>query len=78
MDLQFTLQGNFIISHFPNLPKHRRRIRPFLCSMKGEKQKATHSAMVGRWQVLTVVYYPAPVTPILRQSHIVTCHSILL
>jgi hypothetical protein len=39
------------------------------------KQKASHSAMVGRWQVLTVVYYPAPVTPILRpvtHCHIVT------
>ena len=30
----------FIISHFPNLPKHRRRIRPLLCSTKREKQKS--------------------------------------
>jgi hypothetical protein len=48
MDLQFTLQGKFIISHLPNLPKHRRRIRSFLCSSKREKQKASHSAMDGR------------------------------
>ena len=60
---------------FPNLPKHRRRIRPFLCSTKREKQKASHSAMVGLWQVLTVAYYPAPVTPILRS--VTHCHMSL-